>query len=373
MTPDDTQRRNLRQAPEALDAVLDKLDLRSERYGQVDAEQVARRYPRTRYRLLIDAEIQQPSDTVLYYAVATRNISLSGLGFLIGQFVYPGSSCRLHLTGSNNYSQAVTGRIMRCSYVWGTGSLHEVGVRFDEAIDLTRFQESGDVQNRTRILIVDNDATMRNLYRARLKEYQVDIDFVNSSSDAIQAVRKSCHDLILIDLDMPEIDGVVITRELRDKGFLQPIIALAVDANEQTQKELSDAGCTSFVTKPITRDFLAQLMNGIVPEPLISKLARDPDMVASIDSFVGSLPEHIQNLETAFEADDLQTLEQTIRLLKGQGASFGFEAISATATELQNLLQARIELNTIRDNLSELVKLCRAARPATDQDNPPAT
>ena len=366
MKASDNPQRSLRQDRQTVDSVLDELDGREEGAAQRDDGKAARQYARRRYRLTIQAELEQPGGAVLRYAVPTRNLSRNGIGFLIGQFVYPNTICTVHLISPHNYSQKVSGRVVHCRYLVGTASLHEVGVRFYESIDVSMFEESTGSSERVRILVADDDPIVHPLIKLFLKDFKTDLTFVTDGEQAVNTALSGHYDLVLMDLEMPGLDGLAATRELRQRGYAGPIIAITATVGESSRKRCLEAGCTGFLAKPLSHEAIAQLVEGMVCEPLQSSLANQPEMHELIDQFIESLSGTVRDLETALDAADTATLERTARLLKGQGTVFGFAKISEAATELEEALMAGDEPPLIREKLDSLLKLCRAARPVTD-------
>lgn len=133
----ESARRVLRQPSEYVSQVLDKLDTNPPT-GRVKPR---RGTEREAYRALpLEVEILETSSrNWVSYLAAARNLSPTGIAFLIGQFVYPGTECRVYLVDRDNQRITHGGRIVRCRYLAGTARLHEVGVQFESPIDLTHY------------------------------------------------------------------------------------------------------------------------------------------------------------------------------------------------------------------------------------------
>ena len=86
--------------------------------------------------------------------------------------------------------------------------------------------------------------------------------------DAVMSAEKTAEpfDLVLMDMQMPEVSGTEATRQLRREGFSRPIIALTAGAMEDERRECMAAGCTQFVPKPIDIDSLHQLLADVAAE-----------------------------------------------------------------------------------------------------------
>ncbi len=117
--------------PEVITKFLDWLD---ETAPPTD-EAEGRRSKRYRYRAGFEVELLLPSGRVRH-KVPSRNLNRHGASFLLGQFVYPGTICQIHLVNLKKQRQTVTARVVRCRYLEGSSTLHEVGVHFIEPIDV---------------------------------------------------------------------------------------------------------------------------------------------------------------------------------------------------------------------------------------------
>jgi CheY-like chemotaxis protein len=104
-----------------------------------------------------------------------------------------------------------------------------------------------------RILIVDDNATNLKLvaYLMKAKGYQVDTAL--DAEAAIEAIRASCPDLILMDIQLPGIDGLELTRRLKAAPATCSIVIVAVTAYAMKgdQDKALAAGCDDYISKPI--------------------------------------------------------------------------------------------------------------------------
>ncbi|MEA5077039.1 MAG: response regulator transcription factor [Anaerolineaceae bacterium] len=100
-----------------------------------------------------------------------------------------------------------------------------------------------------RILIVDDEPDIRRFLRASLKLYQYEILEAATGKEAIQMVDDHRPDLIILDLGLPDLDGVEVTRQVRQTSHI-PIIILSVRNSENEKIEALDAGAEDYLTKP---------------------------------------------------------------------------------------------------------------------------
>jgi two-component system response regulator MprA len=82
------------------------------------------------------------------------------------------------------------------------------------------------------------------------------IESARDGSQALSLVRGGGFDVVLMDVNMPKLDGLEATRLLRAEGCQVPIIALSADASAESRTDSIDAGCSGFLSKPFDADDL---------------------------------------------------------------------------------------------------------------------
>jgi CheY-like chemotaxis protein len=103
------------------------------------------------------------------------------------------------------------------------------------------------------ILLVEDDSLLRHAFRLLLEDAGYRIHEAGTAAEAIEKGRQSSPDLILLDLGLPDAPGLDVARTLRLHEPTQdtPIIALTGRVGADERRECIDAGCTSYLTKPI--------------------------------------------------------------------------------------------------------------------------
>lgn len=100
-----------------------------------------------------------------------------------------------------------------------------------------------------RILVVDDEIEIRRFLRASLGVHGNTVFEASCGQDALRMALDNRPDLVILDLGLPDMDGVEITRRIREWGRM-PIIILSVRAQEQNKIEALDAGADDYLTKP---------------------------------------------------------------------------------------------------------------------------
>jgi len=110
----------------------------------------------------------------------------------------------------------------------------------------------------SKVLIVDDNA--QNLYLARylLEKNGHDIDEAVNGALAVQAAEENSYDLILMDIQMPVLDGLEATRKIKSKNKLPIIVALTAKAMAGDAEMIMAAGCDGYIVKPIESHHFAR-------------------------------------------------------------------------------------------------------------------
>jgi two-component system, OmpR family, KDP operon response regulator KdpE len=108
------------------------------------------------------------------------------------------------------------------------------------------------MSNRTRkILLVDDEPEIRRFLRASFKVYDNIVDEAASGSESLEKLSVFKPDLVILDLGLPDMDGVEVTRQIRGVSSV-PIIILSVRSDESSKIEALDAGADDYLTKPFS-------------------------------------------------------------------------------------------------------------------------
>jgi two-component system, OmpR family, KDP operon response regulator KdpE len=105
---------------------------------------------------------------------------------------------------------------------------------------------------RARILLVEDDSLLRHAFKLLLEDAGYAISEAGTAAHAIEAAKTEKPDLILLDLGLPDANGLDVARALRSGGMIDtPILALTGRVGAEEKAACIEAGCTSYLTKPI--------------------------------------------------------------------------------------------------------------------------
>jgi CheY-like chemotaxis protein len=111
-----------------------------------------------------------------------------------------------------------------------------------------------------KVLIVDDNRASRDLIRAILKSVRCDIIEASHGQAALDVIQQDRPDLVLLDIDMPGLDGLAVVKRIREKTSLAglPVVAVTAFAMEGDRERAIAAGFTAYVTKPVRAAALRQ-------------------------------------------------------------------------------------------------------------------
>ncbi|UKO98583.1 PAS domain-containing hybrid sensor histidine kinase/response regulator [Nostoc sp. UHCC 0870] len=120
----------------------------------------------------------------------------------------------------------------------------------------------------TRVLVVDDEPDIRDLVSFILEDYGVEVTAVTSAQEALDILSESLPDILISDIGMPEVDGYMLIRQLRQQPPQQggniPAIALTAYAGEINQQQAMEAGFQMHVSKPVDPDALIEAIASLI-------------------------------------------------------------------------------------------------------------
>ena len=179
-----------------------------------------------------------------------------------------------------------------------------------------------------RILLVDDEASIQRAVAPLLRSRGYEVETVGSGSDALRVASERPPDLVVLDLGLPDLDGVEVCRRIR-KGSTVPIIVLSARSNEVDKVAALDLGADDYVTKPFS------------PEELLARIR-----VALRRVFTGDEPEvgrlRVADLTIDFDRRRVTRADEEIRLTPKE-----FELLALFAHNPDRVLTHRTILKAI--------------------------
>jgi CheY-like chemotaxis protein/HPt (histidine-containing phosphotransfer) domain-containing protein len=256
-----------------------------------------------------------------------------------------------------------------------------------------------DLAPGARILLAEDNITNQQVALGILKKLGVKADAVANGLEAIKALESIPYDLVLMDVQMPEMDGLQATRRIRDtqSAVLNhniPIIAMTAHAMQSDRERCLQAGMNDYLSKPVNLQALAEVLErwlserdapsdglsgvmmgqsgeeaGSLPDsareqevsiPVFDKVAlmqrlMDDEELASlvIAGFLEDIPLQIQALKGYLQAGDAHGAERQAHTIKGASANIGGEALLVVAFEMEKLGKSG-DLSAVHERMDEL-------------------
>lgn len=238
-------------------------------------------------------------------------------------------------------------------------------------------------EGRTALLVEDNDLA-HELVRAIMKKIGIDIDICINGAEAVQAVQSNRYDLVLMDIQMPVMDGLEATREIRKLGGKMsalPIIAMTANVDREDIYTAREAGMNAHVGKPLNKESLYETISRFLDtngehghaivkatselHTVIPKLAgiNTDEGLQRIAGNTDAYLSMLRNFATKYadSADEIEgylnngNFEEVVRLahnIKGNGGNIGAKALHLSAAALE-LACKNHSMDTAHNVLSE--------------------
>lgn len=222
------------------------------------------------------------------------------------------------------------------------------------------------------VLVVDDGDTNRKLIRLLLERGGAKVRLAENGQVAVDMATNARFDVILMDMQMPVLDGYAAAARLRERGYAGPIIALTAHAMKGDREKCEQAGCTGYLSKPVDEDQLYETLAASCPvaeaqrpepaEPIRSLLPTDDAEIREIvEEFLDTLETRLAQMQHAWDQGDMDSLAALAHWLRGAAGTVGFGCFTAPATTLETAAregapsQAGMPLKAIHELKQRLV------------------
>ena len=223
-----------------------------------------------------------------------------------------------------------------------------------------------------KVLIVDDNAINQSLMKHLLSQWNIDFETANNGLEAVEFLRNNDCDLVLMDIQMPQMDGYVATQTIREELKLNtPIIAMTAHALAGERERCMSRGMNEYISKPIKEEELFKLISNFGlkenektetnAEEIVSNYEfiditylksisnGDKDFERTVtQQFLDKVPTHLQELKLAYDNKDFKLLKLRAHDLKSSVAIMGLLPLLEEKLDI-------LELTTEENSASQLV------------------
>ncbi|MBI4962366.1 MAG: response regulator [Desulfomonile tiedjei] len=250
-------------------------------------------------------------------------------------------------------------------------------------------------KNRLNILLAEDNPVNQTVALRMLERMGHSVSLVENGKEALETIKLAGFDLVLMDVQMPLMDGLEATEALREwektTGKHVRVIAMTAYAMKGDEERCLAAGMDGYISKPISAQRLYEAIEDMIdqtkkpgenvaasavkPEALdklviLDRVGGDTELLKEIvDLFLEDYPDLLVKIREALQTKDSQLLEKTAHALKGSVGNFGAESAVQAALNLENmgrnqdlaeapqtLVNLEKELERLREELAGFVK-----------------
>ncbi len=238
-----------------------------------------------------------------------------------------------------------------------------------------------------RVLLAEDGPDNRRLLTTHLRHAGLEAVVAENGRRAVDLARAEPFDLVLMDMQMPVMDGLAATRELRRLGLDLPIVALTANAMAEDRATCLAAGCTDYLSKPIHQSTLLQTLARYLrpgapvveepkgpsmplpqpqaaPDAIVSTLDAEPWIDDALNEFVAGLPGEIAELQRLVDQADLGRLRSFAHQIRGSGGGYGFDQITTWAGRVEDTIRADGPMADVESHVGQLLGLMKRVRRA---------
>ncbi|MGA2842526.1 MAG: PAS domain-containing protein [Steroidobacteraceae bacterium] len=204
-----------------------------------------------------------------------------------------------------------------------------------------------------RILLVEDNVVNQRVAQRVLQRLAADVTLANNGAEALERIAETAFDAVLMDCQMPVMDGLTATRRIREaeagqgRGSRLPIIALSANVMSEDREQCMAAGMDAYLAKPLEprrlADCLGRYLNAnsapgdIDLQALRELTGGDADFERElVATFVSSGDRCLAEIVAALKVRDWETIGKRAHSLKGASANMHAHPLSAAASDLEN-------------------------------------
>ena len=277
---------------------------------------------------------------------------------------------RLIMVSSENYSEQVDGEVL--VDIWLNKPLRQSDLHDAIATTLGELNTYGSPPkphngkvnfNGEKVLLAEDNPVSQSLALEMLRQRGLDVQSAANGAEAVELARTGDFDVILMDVQMPEMDGYEATRRILDQERVEqrrhtPIIALTAHALPQDRERCIAAGMDDYLVKPFSQESLSNMIFRWLSPPAPSNgngALRDGPLDAEkiteirammgekfavlLGQFRAAMSEQLERIENAAGESDFATMREAVHRVKNNAGDFGANRLLQIAGQMERVLQ----------------------------------
>jgi len=233
------------------------------------------------------------------------------------------------------------------------------------------------------ILMAEDIASNQKIMKLYLKDTPVTMDIAENGKIAVEKFTINTYDIVMMDIEMPEMDGLEATRVIRkwehdNKKDKTPIIALTAHAFDEQMKKCFDVGCNGFLPKPVKKKDVVATLGELFKEKICDsavtisdnnaagkifsedlstdmkfKVRINADLEELMPDLFNEINEETGNINRALEKDDFELINRLGHGFKGATATYGLDDLSKIFLKIENGAKSQNK-ETVIDNMTRV-------------------
>jgi signal transduction histidine kinase/DNA-binding NarL/FixJ family response regulator len=280
-------------------------------------------------------------------AAVTRNFGGSGLGLCISKKLMEQMQGDIQVDSVKGIGSCFE-IIMACEHQH-ISLIHS----YQRAAQEPQVVEVNTDYQKLKLLVAEDNTDNQLLIQVLLHKLGIQAVIVENGHKAVERVLLETFDLVLMDMQMPEMGGEEATALIRHAGMDLPIVALTANVMSEDQSRYLKVGCQAVLSKPIVqKDFLAVIQKfcqtgSTLDEQLAEKLASDPVILQLKQDFKQSLPALLAKFQLWLSQANWSRLQYEAHSVKGSAGSLGYPELTELMSTLEQAAQQKdLELAT---------------------------
>lgn len=221
----------------------------------------------------------------------------------------------------------------------------------------------GSLNKNLKILLVDDNPENRFIVKKFLAESEVIVSEANDGVEAVEVFTKNKYDIIFMDINMPNKDGIEATKDIRamerEKNLPHTIIiALSANALSKEYDRAMEVGCDDYLTKPIARGRLLAAVEKWQGVEVRRNDTIDEAIKVAIPDYLENRRKDIKQLKSAFDLQELKAIGKIAHNIAGTAESYGQNELGRVAFLLDQAV-AEVNWQDIEKHIVEMEKLTK--------------